>query len=183
MRVGHSNDSITPFSWWSWRPGIKPLHALLLGGIAILPGLAIASFGVLTLVSTPRSTFASLLLLTFGLLLLGYPLQLARWGLRDLLIARYTPHDLCQLTNYVVATRAVEGSTRQARPGMMPRGTHAWHGIAVLLPNDTTTSQRVLTLSVDASLFPAAREGTLVRIIYSPYVHYVYSLERIDEQA
>ena len=148
----------------------------------MLPGLAIASFGILALVSSTRYALASLILLVFGLLLLCYPLLLARWGLRDLLIARYTPHDLCRLTAYVIATRAVEGSTRRDRPGMMPRGTHAWHGIALLLPDDTT-SPRVLTLSVNASLFPTAHEGALVNIVYSPYVHYVYSLETVDEQA
>jgi hypothetical protein len=182
MRTGYSSDSIAPFSWWSWRPGIKPLYALLLGGVAMLPGLAIASFGALALISAAHNVLASLILLAFGLLLLGYPLLLARWGMRDLLIARYTPHDLCRLTSYVIATRAVEGSTRRDRPGMMPRGTHPWHGIALLLPDDTN-SHRVLTLSVDASLFPAAREGALVSIVYSPHVHYVYSLEGVDEQA
>jgi hypothetical protein len=182
MRASYDGNSIIPFSWWSWRPGIQPLHALLLGGVAMLPGLAIASLGFFTLASNGHNVIVALMLVAVGMVMLCYPLLLARWGLRDLLITRYAPQRLCQLTTYVIATREVEGTARRDRPGMMPRGTHAWHGIAVLLPEDVN-SRRVLTFSVNASLFSAVHEGAQVSIVYSPHVHYVYTLEIVHEQA
>src|SRR2546423_15492982 len=37
-------------SWWSWRPGIKPRNALILGGCISLVALLLACIGLITLV-------------------------------------------------------------------------------------------------------------------------------------
>ncbi|HEY4382903.1 MAG TPA: hypothetical protein VGN34_00295 [Ktedonobacteraceae bacterium] len=38
------------FSWWTWRPGLKPQHALALGGILSILGLLLTSLGLFLLV-------------------------------------------------------------------------------------------------------------------------------------
>ncbi|HTK10875.1 MAG TPA: hypothetical protein VL485_27130 [Ktedonobacteraceae bacterium] len=38
------------FSWWTWRPGLKPLYALALGGILSIIGLLLTSLGLFLLV-------------------------------------------------------------------------------------------------------------------------------------
>src|ERR1051326_3254047 len=48
-----NNDELThpgPIFWWSWRPGIKPLKALILGGGISLIALILTSIGLLTLI-------------------------------------------------------------------------------------------------------------------------------------
>lgn len=40
-----------PISWWSWRPGIKPLYALLLGTGITFIALLLACLGVITLIA------------------------------------------------------------------------------------------------------------------------------------
>ncbi len=42
-------SSNTPFSWWSWRPGLKPQYALALGGTLALIGLLLTSLGLFLL--------------------------------------------------------------------------------------------------------------------------------------
>jgi hypothetical protein len=39
-----------PISWWSWRPGIKPRNALIIGGLLSIVALLLASLGLITLV-------------------------------------------------------------------------------------------------------------------------------------
>src|SRR5437763_2520709 len=46
---------IGPIFWWSWRPGIKPLKALMLGGSLCLAALCIISIGLLTLLPGPSA--------------------------------------------------------------------------------------------------------------------------------
>ncbi|HLZ80856.1 MAG TPA: hypothetical protein VKP04_04430 [Ktedonobacteraceae bacterium] len=38
-------------SWWSWRPGIKPRTAFVIGGLSSLVALMLASIGLLTVIS------------------------------------------------------------------------------------------------------------------------------------
>jgi hypothetical protein len=38
-----------PISWWSWRPGIKPRNALIIGGLLSIVALMLASLGLITL--------------------------------------------------------------------------------------------------------------------------------------
>jgi hypothetical protein len=39
-----------PISWWSWRPGIKPRTAFVVGGLLSLVALMLASIGLFTLI-------------------------------------------------------------------------------------------------------------------------------------
>lgn len=39
-----------PISWWSWRPGIKPRTAFIVGGLLSLVALMLASIGLITVV-------------------------------------------------------------------------------------------------------------------------------------
>lgn len=40
-----------PFSWWSWRPGIKPASGLMVGGLLTILGLILLGLGLFTLIA------------------------------------------------------------------------------------------------------------------------------------
>src|SRR5882724_7195259 len=44
-----TRSSSASFSWWSWRPGLKPRNALALGGILGCIGLLLTSLGLFLL--------------------------------------------------------------------------------------------------------------------------------------
>ncbi|HLI90826.1 MAG TPA: hypothetical protein VKV37_19200 [Ktedonobacteraceae bacterium] len=161
-----------PISWWSWRPGIRPLSALAIGGTISLLALAIVSLGLVTLAAGER---AGALLILAGLALLAYPALLARWGWRDLLVERYQRDEIRVFSARVVALRAAS-SSRKSRSGVMPRGTNSWHGVA-LLPINSDSTPRALTFSVSEELYRSLREGMQVRIKHSPHLRFVYALE------
>jgi hypothetical protein len=119
----------------------------------------------------------SIILLVLGLLMLPYPLLLASWGLRDLLIERYDRGKLGQLSARVVGLRATK-PTRRDSAGLVPRGSRPWYGMA-LLPIDDP--RQVLTFSVSEQAYQSVQEGMLVHITYSPYVRHIYSLEQMSE--
>jgi hypothetical protein len=179
-----------PISWWSWRPGFKPVNALLIGSLASLPGLLIATAGLFTLVAplldhTLESyiTGGSFLLL-LGIAGLVYPITLLRWGLRDFLIERYARDNLYQGEAKVVATRAVIGTTSRSHPGVMRVTPRPWYGIA-LLPingNHDYKKYQTLTFSVSEERYQSMREGMLVHIMYSPHLHYVYTLTGLSNE-
>jgi hypothetical protein len=161
-----------PISWWSWRPGIRPLSALAIGGTISLLALAIVSLGLITLAA---GELAGALLVLVGLALLAYPALLARWGWRDLLVERYQRDEIRVFSARVVALRATS-SSRKNRSGVMPRGTTSWHGVA-LLPLNADSTPRALTFSVSEELYRSLREGMQVRIKHSPHLQFVYALE------
>jgi hypothetical protein len=161
-----------PISWWSWRPGIRPLSALAIGGTVSLLALAIISLGLITLTA---GMFSGALLVLAGLALLAYPVILACWGWRDLLVERYKRDAMRVFSARVVALRATS-SSRKNRSGVMPRGTNSWHGVA-LLPINAGSTPRPLTFSVSEEVYRPLREGMQVRIKHSPYLHFVYILE------
>ncbi len=43
-------DESGPISWWSWRPGIQPRNALLIGGMIAFVAVLLISIGLVTLV-------------------------------------------------------------------------------------------------------------------------------------
>ncbi len=245
-------------SWWSWRPGMKPLRAFLFGGLlsllalfllvnaisALIAGVldsSTAPLGVpavvtghtrdvlgspqltlrlkqvgfpttITLVISPaastnlvngsavmidyaphqRTPYAlesgghryalpgtsasgnlwqTLTLLLCGLLLLPYPSLLSFWGWRDL-------HDgrACRRTAIVVALRAARQTTARA-PGLIPRTTHIWHGVALQIEQTFVTPSKILTFGIRQELHEELQRGNRVEVTYSPHLHHLYTLK------
>jgi hypothetical protein len=46
----HPYREVGPIPWWSWRPGIRPRNALVIGALISLVALLLAAIGVVTLV-------------------------------------------------------------------------------------------------------------------------------------
>lgn len=245
-------------SWWSWRPGIKPLRAFLAGGLLSLLALFLLVSGLTTLIagildsaSTPvrvagvvtdhttnmlgspqlilrlsqpgfptnitlvvspaasavltngsmisvdyaphqRTPYAleskgqryllpdtsvtgnvgqSVALLLFGLLFLPYPALLFFWGWRDLRNDR--PY---RRSATIVALRAARQTTNRG-PGLIPRVTHIWHGVALQLETDAHLTSEVLTFGIRQELHEQLRRGTRVEVCYSPHLRYLYTLK------
>ncbi len=119
-------------------------------------------------------------LLFLGLVLLPYPAILTSWAWRDL-YGRRAGDRQSQVTGRVIALREAK-QTRTNRPGLTPRTTHSWYGVA-LVPLETTTSpgQPMLTFAINHEMHTALREGEVIRVTYSSHLHYVYTLEPADE--
>lgn len=245
-------------SWWSWRPGMKPLRAFLFGGLLSLLALFLLTNGVATLVagaldssSAPlqvpgivtghtknmlgapqltlhlerpgfpatitlvvspataknlvngsmlnvdyaphqRTPYAlesdghryllpdtsasgnlwqSLALLLSGLLLLPYPSLLLFWGWRDLRTG-----EVYQRTATVVALRAARQTTTRT-PGLLPRTTHIWYGVALQIAQAEATTPEILTFGLRQELHAELRHGNHVEITYSPHLHHLYTLK------
>lgn len=261
-------------SRWSWRPGMRPRNALLLGSIIAFVALVLASLGLMTLVVglldsvspplqiagvvtahaltgsqhiphltiqllhapdfpatltpivsttafqqfanhqtllvdfSPRLHFAyalntmahpsiyyalpgtsvvgnpfgSCALLLIGLVLLPYPALLAHWGWRDLL-AELRGEAQQTLHAKVVARRttAVDAlAKRPPQPGMMRVGARSWYGL-ILLPVESDSSQHTLTMNVSQEQYAMVQEGEHVQISYSPHLHYLYTIEHVQD--
>ncbi len=206
---------VGPISWWSWRPGIKPHNALLIGGLISCMALLLASIGLIALLSAlehegqhallPGESqggvfFGSVALLLVGLIFLPYPAVLANWGWLDL-YGHNKEHRRCEMTAKVVGLRAAV-QTRASRTGLTPRPSRTWYGVA-LYPMDAiklemrpcndarastsrsarskgsnwTPTQRVMTFAISEHVYRSLHESDVVRINYSYYLHYVYTLE------
>jgi len=175
---------IGPIFWWSWRPGIKPLKALMVGGSLCLAALCIIGIGLLTLLPGPSAAGnppGSLVLILLGLAMLAYPALLALWGYQDLIIELSQHKKRATLIGRIVGLRAT--LRRQARPGILPRGSTPWYGVA-LLPTGSGPQHvphyRPLTLSVSEEVYRSAEKGMQVEVTYSPHLYYVYSLAPVD---
>ncbi len=264
----NSSNAPGPISWWSWRPGIRPQNALLIGIPCTFITLLMTMLGLITLIagiedsmspplrvpgivqqrsegtrtSPPQLTIhlrgpagipsdvtlavsdsilqhirmnaavtvsysqhlhfayaldyagqryplpgttaagnpvGSIALLLVGLLLLPYPALLTHWGWQDLLIERYKREKRACMTARVVDKRA-STRTRTARSGFTARGTRPWYGIA-LLPITQDIKQRIYTFSVSEEPFRRVHNNTSVSIAYSPHLHYVYSIQQVEE--
>lgn len=122
--------------------------------------------------SVSGNLFETLGLLLFGLLLLPYPLLLATWGWRDL---RTRQH--CQRSGYVVALRAARQTTTRT-PGMVPRTTHTWYGIALQVePREPATAEpEILVFGVHEDAYRRCKRGDHVQVTYSPHLHHLSTL-------
>ena len=105
-----------------------------------------------------------------GLLLLPYPALLVHWGWRDLLLARYERGRLSTMKGRVVALRE---TTRGRQPGFAGRGARLWYGIA-LQPDEEPL--KIHTFSISEETYRSLQKGMPVRIVYSPHLHYVYTI-------
>lgn len=76
----------------------------------------------------------------------------------------------------VVALRSTGQARRTNRPGLTPRFAGSWYGVA-LQPLD---SDEIKTFSVPEQTYKRLRKDTIVEIIFSPQLHYVYSIEETN---
>ena len=119
-------------------------------------------------------------LLFLGFLLLPYPVLLTRWAWRDL-YGRNDDDRKRQLTGKVIALRAAK-QTRAGRPGLTPRPTHTWYGVALSpSPIATSVQQKIMTFAISREMYEALHEGETVRVTYSPHIQYVYAMEPSSE--
>lgn len=252
-------------SWWSWRPGIRPLRAFLFGGLLSLLALFLLANGVTVLLAgildsagpplrvpgivtahtrnvlgSPQLTIhleqsgfpttialvvapatsaqlanrasvmvdyaqhqhvpyalesagylyplpdtsasgnllQTLTLLLCGLLLLPYPALLSFWGWRDLRAGQ-----TYQRTARVVALRAARQTTTRS-PGLVPRTTHIWYGVALQMENTSPTSAdpEILTFGIRQELHEQLRRGDRVQAIYSPHLRHLYALKTLPNE-
>jgi len=122
----------------------------------------------------------SIALLFLGVVFLPYPALLALWSWRDLHSKPGSGDGRCIMTAKVVGKRAaIRAMARRGtnRPGLLPRFSHSWYGVALDPVNEDATLQ-IMTFSISYETYRSLEEGTLVSITYSPHLHYVYKLER-----
>jgi hypothetical protein len=245
-------------SWWSWRPGMRPLRAFLFGGLLSLLALFLLVNGAATLIAgildssaaplrvpavvtgqskdvlgspqlvlrpeqpgfpstitlvvshatakaLPRGSVVSidyaphqhtpyalengeqryalpgasasgnlwqtLALLLFGLLLLPYPSLLSFWGWRDLRTGR-----VYQRSAIVVALRTARQTTTRT-PGLLPRTTNIWHGVALQMEYPSTPTPKILTFAIQQELHAQLQRGMRAEVTYSPALHHLYTLK------
>ncbi|MDQ2884983.1 MAG: hypothetical protein M3Y39_02760 [Chloroflexota bacterium] len=112
----------------------------------------------------------SIIFMLLGLLLLPYPALLVHWGWRDLLLARYERGRLSTIKGRVVALRE---TTRSRQPGFAGRGARLWYGLAL---QPAEEPQKIHTFSISEETYRSLQKGMPVRIVYSPHLHYVYTI-------
>jgi hypothetical protein len=50
-----------------------------------------------------------------------------------------------------------------------------------LEPVDSSPRQEVVTFVIKEEMYRSLREGTVVEVMYSPNLHYVYALKQVDK--
>lgn len=132
-------------------------------------------------VSAVGNPLGSIVLLLLGGVFLPYPAVLVSWAWRDLLTERKGKQAYQNMHAQVVSLRNTS-QTRIARPGLTPRPTRSWYGVALLPsnPNITSSPVEVITFSINQQMYTDLKEGAVVDIAYSPQLHYVYTLEILE---
>lgn len=163
----HDGDSIL----LDYSPRLHFLYALESAGrYYTLPGVSMAD-----------NPIGSVALLLLGVTLFPYPALLTLWGLRDLRSAHDSRNGRCMITARVVGKRAAVRTITQRRdnrPGLTPRLSRSWYGVA-LDPVEPTSSEQFMTFNINYETYCSVDEGVLVQIMYSPHLHYVYKLEQV----
>lgn len=128
------------------------------------------------------SLFASIALVLVGLLFLPYPFLLAVWGWHDM------RQPGVMIRGRVLALRASQRTRqprqrRAAHPGLTPRLGRAWYGIAVeMLTPDAQGDRDIVTFAISEEQHRGLQKGQVVVIAYSPHLHYVRSLQPIENE-
>lgn len=173
------------FSWWSWRPGMSPVRALLVGMPLMLLGFACIATGLYALISgfiapitsspVHPTSAADIFAAILGLLLLPYPLFLTFSGWYDLRARK------CTVTGKIIALRTtatdVLRSGRSARPGVARNIGRAWYGMALILL-DANDRRTVMIFRLSEEQYRNLREGEYVRVVYTPHLHHVQALRQ-----
>jgi hypothetical protein len=131
--------------------------------------------------SMADNPIGSVALLLLGIVLFPYPALLMLWGVRDLRYQQDPRDGCCTMRARVVGKRAVvsaQAGRRANRPGLTPRLSRSWYGVAVE-SIEPSSSQQAMTLNVSHEVYRSVDEGALVHVRYSPHLHYVYSLEQV----
>jgi hypothetical protein len=123
--------------------------------------------------SSAGNPIGSVALVLLGLLILPYPAFLAFWGWRDL-----QAQDRCTMTARIVGLRTSK-QTRSPQPGLTSRMFRSSFTVA-LEPADPATFHEVVTFVLKEEMFRSLRVGTVVEVMYSPNLHYVYALKQAD---
>ena len=127
--------------------------------------------------SSSGNLLQTLTLLLCGLLLLPYPALLSFWGWRDLHTGQ-----IYRRTAHVVALRAARQTTTRS-PGLVPRTTHIWYGVALQMENTLNLAEpEILTFSVRQELHEQLRRGDRVQATYSPHLHHLYALKTLSSE-
>jgi len=114
-------------------------------------------------------------LVLLGRVLLLYLVVLSYWrclGLFD------RSEMWCEITGKVISLRAA-AQTRAGRPGLTPRPTRTWYGVALSFI-DTSALEQVMTFAIREEVYKSLRRGDIVHITYSPNLHYAYVVEPIE---
>ena len=117
--------------------------------------------------------FASFALIIVGLALLPYPLYLLLWAWRDL----HTQSGRSILAR--VAGLHTTQQTRLARPGITRPISRTSYSVA-LQELEPSTAEEIQRFRIKESIYRTLHVGDVVRIVYSPHLHYVYSLKQAD---
>ena len=83
------------------------------------------------------------------------------------------------LIGKVVGLRA-SVPTRKGRSGLVPHAARPWYGVAIHT-SGVAGEQQVTTFALNQERYRSLHEGDTVKIIYSPHVHYVFTLEQVHE--
>jgi len=126
--------------------------------------------------SSASNPFGSIALLLLGLIIFSYPAFLASWGW----------HDLQAQSGNIMTARIVEirssKLTRTPQPGITSPISRTTYTV-VLEPINASFSQEVVTFSIKEEMYLTLRKGMVVRITYSPNLHYVYMLKQVDDSS
>ncbi len=130
--------------------------------------------------SASGNPLGSLALLLIGIVLLPYPALLTRWGWLDL-HAKYGKRHRgqCTMIARVIALRSTQQAHRVNRPGLTPRFSGSWYGVA-LQPLNSPDSDEIRTFSIQQKTYQQLHKGSTVEIIFSSQLRYVYSIEERD---
>jgi hypothetical protein len=124
--------------------------------------------------SSAGNPFGSVALVLLGLLIFPYPAFLAFWGWRDL-----QDRGGATMTARIVGLRSSK-QTRTPQPGITSRVFRTSYTV-VLEPVDSSAFQDVATFVIKEELYRSLHQGAIVRVSYSPNLHYVYALKQVDE--
>jgi len=157
-----------PVSWWSWRPGIKPRNAFIIGGLLSLVALLLLCIGLFTLIFGIEDSVSQ-------------PLQVP--GVVTQHIANSVDGQLrhrirVHTTGKVISLRAAV-QTRAGRPGLTLRPTCTWFGVALRFI-DASALEQVMTFAISEKGYKSLRRGEIVHITYSPKLHYTYVVESVE---
>ena len=192
------------FSWWSWRTGIAPIGAVITGLPLLLLACALITTGLYTLAagiasgaSAPAhlsgeanahagsfySLPGSVILFLLGALILPYALFLTFGGWHDLRGQQRA------ISGRIIALRTTAKNVirqgRPARPGVTAGIARAWYGMALQLleplePPGPAGRRRVIIFRLSEERYRDLREGEFVQVVYTPHLHYVRSLRRVE---
>lgn len=168
QRAIHSGDRVT----LDYSPRLGYLYALEDHGQRYtLPGG-----------SPLGSLFASIALTLVGLLFLPYPFLLIVWGWYDVRQPGIMLHGRVLALRATQRTRlSRQRQTAATHPGLTPRLGRAWYGMA--LQTLTTASQQdIITFAISEEQHRGLQEGRIVAVRYSPHLHYVRSLQPIENE-